>query len=74
MDETTATKLWVEHWQRVGPMLEKVEHEELRAFCFERDWKLVDGLLQLGFDVPNVKAPHDSGLVEQQRLFAKARR
>jgi hypothetical protein len=74
MDETASNKAWVEHWQRVGPILEKIEHEELRAFRFEESWELVDGLLQLGFDVPNSKDRNSSGLIEQQRYFAKARR
>ena len=74
MDKQSAAKLWVEHWQRVGPMLEKIEHDELRAFSFERDWQVVDSLLQLGCDVPNAKAGHESGLIEQQRLFGKSRR
>jgi hypothetical protein len=73
MRETEAAKQWVEHWQRVGPLLEKIEHEELRVFCFEKSWELVDGLFQFGFDVPNAKRRDHSGLVEQQRLFAKAR-
>jgi hypothetical protein len=73
MNELAATKLWVDHWRRVGPQLRRIEHEELRAFCFEKNWELVDGLFQFGFDVPNAKRPDYSGLVTQQRHFAKAR-
>jgi hypothetical protein len=65
---------YVAHWKRVGPMLERIEHEELRNSSYEDKWELIDGLLQLGFDLPNAKDPLTSGLIEQQRLFAKARR
>lgn len=74
MDDIAAAKSWVEHWQRVGPILEEIEHAELRAFSFPQNWAAVDGLLQLGADTPNIKEREESGLVEQQRLFAKARR
>jgi hypothetical protein len=67
-------KEYVEHWKRVGPILERFEHEELRKSSYEDKWELIDGLLQLGFDLPNAKDPMTSGMVEQQRLFAKARR
>lgn len=74
MDEPAAAKSWVERWQRVGPILEEIEHAELRAFSFQQNWAAIDGLLQLGADTPNIKDREQSGLVEQQRLFAKARR
>lgn len=74
MDDLTAAKSWVQHWQRVGPILEEIERAELRAFSFQQNWAAVDGLLQLGADTPNIKDREQSGLVEQQRLFAMARR
>ena len=74
MDATSATEVWVNNWRRVGPLLEKIVHEELRALSSEDRLKQLDGLLQLGCELPNAKDPHTSGMVEQQRLFAKARR
>ncbi|HEY2881136.1 MAG TPA: hypothetical protein VGJ15_01855 [Pirellulales bacterium] len=71
--EIAATRQWVEHWKRVGPILERVEHDELRHRSFEDNWERIDGLLQFGFDVPHDQRPVTSGLVEQQRVFAKAR-
>jgi hypothetical protein len=66
-------KEFVEHWKRVGPLLERFERDELRGSSYEENWELIDGLLQLGFDLPNTKDPMTSGMIEQQRLFAKAR-
>jgi len=74
MDVETGRKLFVEHWKRVGPLLERFEHEELRNSNWDDNWEQVDGLLQFGFDMASGEVPITSGLVEQQRLFAKARR
>jgi hypothetical protein len=68
-----ATRQWVENWKRLGPLLKTIEHEELRAFRFEDHWELVDGLLQFAFDASQTEDRQSSGLVEQQRWFAKAR-
>jgi hypothetical protein len=74
MDRETGSKLLVEHWKRVGPLLEQFEREELRSLTPEARSAQLEGLLQLGCELPNAKDPFTSGLVEQQRLFAKARR
>lgn len=74
MDRESGGKSFVEHWKRVGPLLERFEREELRSLSPETRSEQLAGLLQLGCDMPNAKDPHTSGLVEQQRLFAKARR
>ena len=62
---------WVEHWRRVGPILARIRREELRAFRYEDNIELVDSLLQLGYELRSERST--SGLVEQQRLFMKAR-
>ena len=64
-------KEWVEHWRRLGPILEEIRREELRNFNYEEQLPIIDALLQLGLDHA-VPCP-TSGLVEMQRLFAKAR-
>lgn len=72
MSDRMTNKEWVEHWRRVGPILEEIRREELRNFNYEEQCPIIDALLQLGLDhaVPRPT----SGLVEQQRLFAKLRR
>jgi hypothetical protein len=64
-------KAWVEHWRRVGPILEEIRREELRRFNYEEQLPIIDALLQLGLDhaVPRPT----SGLVELERLLAKGR-
>jgi hypothetical protein len=74
MDIDTGRKQFVEHWKRVGPLLERFQHEELRALSPEAHSAQLDGLLQFGCEMQNAKDPNTSGFVEQQRLFAKARR
>ena len=65
-------KAWVEHWQRVGPILARIRREELRAFRYEDNIELVDSLLQLGYEFRTERPT--SGLVEQQRWFMKFRK
>ncbi|HEY7329741.1 MAG TPA: hypothetical protein VH592_19055 [Gemmataceae bacterium] len=67
-----ADKNWVEHWRRLGPILEAIRQEELRNFNYEEQLPIIDALLQLGLDhaVPRPT----SGLVELERLLAKGRR
>ena len=65
-------KEWVEHWHRLGPILENIRREELRNFNYEEQLPIIDALLQLGLDYA-VPRP-TSGLVELERLLAKGRR
>ena len=69
MNETDGKKAWVEHWQRVGPILEKVRHDELRAMTDEQAARAFMSLSELALDAPNPKPRMTSGFVEQQRLF-----
>ncbi len=62
---------WVKHWQRVGPLLEQIRREELRKFKYEDHIDLIDSLLEIGCRMGQPRTT--SGLVEQQRLFQKAR-
>jgi hypothetical protein len=66
------TKLFVEHWRRVGPELERIRRWELRNFDYKKNLPAIDALLQIACEraVPRTT----SGLVELQRLLAKARR
>jgi hypothetical protein len=71
MDKTEAAKLWVEHWQRVAPLLEKVRHDELRAMTDEEARRAFESLAELACEVNDPRARSTSGFVEQQRLFLK---
>lgn len=65
-------KEFIERWRRAGPLLERVRREELRHFDFQKNWKIVDSLLQLGCDHGEKRTT--SGLLEFQRLLARSRR
>lgn len=62
---------FVTHWQRVGPMLDRIRREELRQFDTFREHHVVDALLQIGFEQSVERTT--SGLVELQRIFQQAR-
>lgn len=65
-------KGFVEHWRRIGPILEAIRLQELRDFDYEKERPIIDALLQLGVDY-GIASP-TSGLIELQRLLAKGRR
>jgi hypothetical protein len=69
LSEREQMKLWVETWKRTGVELERIRKEELRALTEEQSAAdLFDG-----FDLLELpEYPPTSGLVEQQRWFAKA--
>jgi hypothetical protein len=62
---------YVERWRKAGPELEKVRREELRRMSDADALKLVKVLLEVGSRSCECRAT--SGLVEQQRIFRKAR-
>jgi hypothetical protein len=72
MSDRPTNKEWVEHWHRLGPILEEIRCAELRHFNYEEQLPIIDALLQLGVDhaVPRPT----SGLVEFQRILARAKR
>jgi len=70
--EKRQMKQWVETWKRAGPMLEEFRYEELRRLRHEDNVKIIDGLLEMGYQ-HRVNVP-TSGLVELQRLLARGRR
>ena len=69
--DDTQTRAWVENWIRVGPELEAIRRRELRAMTYQQRIQAIDAVLQLGCLFAKPRA--SSGLVEQQRLFQKAR-
>jgi len=62
---------YVERWRKAGPELEKVRREELRALKDADSLRLFNSLLEFG-SLHHQNRP-TSGLVEQQRIFQKAR-
>jgi hypothetical protein len=73
MPPKTPTQLedWVRRWAEAGPALEAVRRQELRDFRYEDHAAAIDALLEISarYGTPRMS----SGLVEQQRLFAKLR-
>jgi hypothetical protein len=71
-DEDPNAKRWVEVWKQTGQRLEELERQRLRNFRYEDHVAEIDELLELAFRF--AKPRTTSGLVEQQRLFAKLRK
>lgn len=65
-------KGFVEHWQRIGPILERIRQEELRNFRHEDHVEQIDALLQLAWERRTRRTT--SGLVDLQRIFRNATR
>lgn len=63
---------YVERWKKAGPALEKIRREELRNLSHEACQRQVQSLLSIG--IANQQPRRTSGLIEQQRIFQKARR
>lgn len=67
-------KAWARTWQATGEALEKIRRAELRALTPEKALLATDNLLSLGAGMALPGRRHGtSGLVEQQRLFARLR-
>ena len=62
---------WVDTWKRAGSALKEVKRCELQNFDYAKNRKIVDEMLQFGYE--NRKVRLTSGLVEQQRIFMKMR-
>jgi hypothetical protein len=60
------------HWRRVGPELDRIRRWELRHLNHEEQWLAIDALLQIACDQATPR--NWSGLVELERLLAKAKR
>jgi hypothetical protein len=65
-EQVALARRWVESWKHAGPALEHVRREELRALDVQAALALLCG--------PGVLGPlrPSSGLVAQQRWFARA--
>jgi len=66
-----AIKKWVETWKTAASALDKIRRDELMAFDYEKNFEIIDSMLQYACDHAEIRLT--SGLVEQQRLFMKLR-
>ena len=77
MDQAEITELnrrWVEQWRITGPMLEAIKREDLQAMTEAEACAISESLLSaIPFPRPPGPRDHYSGLIEQQRIFARAR-
>jgi hypothetical protein len=73
MDKSQEQRIrqWVENWAQTGPLLEQLRAEEIR----NSDTAAAIEQLSDAFESARCqwKPPTTSGLVEQQRLFARLR-
>ena len=66
------TEKWVRTWQAAGPLLAEIERRELEQMTEEEWQQAVADVLSV--IPPDAEVPTTSGLVEQQKWFAKLRR
>lgn len=71
-EEIALGKRWVETWRLAGEDLERIRRKELRELDTYRAIELLCG--PADYTRPPRAPKPTSGLVEQQRLFMKARR
>ncbi|MDR3198266.1 MAG: hypothetical protein LBU34_10410 [Planctomycetaceae bacterium] len=68
-------KEWVENWKRVGPILEEIKAQELQLLDRQENrQEMIRHLMSMcNWCIEHSEPRLTSGLVEQQRWFAKAR-
>lgn len=65
-------KRWAETWERAGRELARIRREELARMTDDDVRRAISDLFS-GAPTPDLEPRTTSGLVEQQRLFAKLR-
>lgn len=70
-EERKAIREYVNRWRWLGPELERIKADELRAMTDDQRRRAARSMIDLAARLP--KEPKSCGLVEQQRLFARAR-
>lgn len=71
-EQIAAGRRWAQTWKAAGPELERIRREELRRMDAFKAIALLCG--PADYEVPPRAPKPTSGLVDQQRLFAKLRR
>lgn len=69
---TELLRKWVETWTRAGPELDAIRRRELEALTDDDIRQIVQNLMSVPL-LPDLPMRLDSGLVEQQRWFARLR-
>ncbi len=64
-------KNWIAGWARAAKALKEIKRRELRAYDYQENKAVIDGMLQWACDHSTARL--ESGLVEQQKLFKKMR-
>jgi hypothetical protein len=72
MDEKAMILQWIENWRQLGPELEAIRLRELAELTDEQAQQAAADLLSL--PVPEDLPERESGLVEQQLWFMRARK
>jgi hypothetical protein len=65
------TQQWVRTWQVAGPSLAEIERRELQEMTEDERQQAIEEVLSIV--PPDAEVPTTSGLVEQQKWFAKLR-
>jgi len=71
-EQVALGRRWVQTWQNAAPRLEAIRHQELRALDAFAAISCLCGPADY-HESPRAPTP-TSGLIEQQRLFARLRR
>lgn len=67
-------RAWARGWQETGKQLEAIRRAELRALTPAQGLRATENVLSLAGSLPRSTVRRgSSGLVEQQRLFARLR-
>ena len=70
--EEVQIRAWVRNWRELGPVLDEIRAQEIRATDTVRAMEMLDGMFTHA--VESMPARETSGLIEQQAIFARARR
>lgn len=70
-EERTLALKWIECWRRAAPELERMRRERIRNADTGSAIELLQGAYESAIAMWALR--RDSGLVEQQRLFGRAR-
>ena len=73
LPEREQMRAWVENWKRIGPELERIKKQELRALTEEEGTQRALRVMEARIAPRwrDRKRRASSGLIEQQRLFMK---
>ena len=62
---------WIKAWKSAGPALDEIRKKELKSTVTSQAMEALSDAYE--WALKNYKASSTSGLIEQQRIFSKAR-